>query len=173
MVVSWQIVVVVVGDVSARDERSSVCWEDDNTPSVGEVFVGVLDVIFGQFGTSLVLAINGVECICIDDGRSEQRWCGVWGVACVSMLSMASSPCRVVLERLCWCEKAWSYRALLAALPTLPKSCVVVNEHLPASFWAKLGSRLSRSKASLMVTMICRIRCGQGLIVAWDSLRCM
>ena len=28
-----------------------------------------------------------------------------------------------------WCEKAWSYGALLAALPTLPNSCVAVKEH--------------------------------------------
>ena len=50
---------------------------------------------------------------------------------------------------------------------------LVVNEHLPASFWAKLGSRLSCSKASLMVRMICWIRCGQGLIVACEAVRCM
>ena len=62
-------------------------------------------------------------------------------------------------------EKAWSYNARFAALPTLPNSCVAVKAHLPASFCASEGCSELVSMACCRVVVICWIRCWQGLIV--------
>ena len=81
------------------------------------------------------------------------------------MSIMASIPCLAGLSRCVWLEKAWSYNALLAALPTFPKSCVAVKAHFPASFCANEGCRKLVSIACFKVVVICLMRCWQGLIV--------
>ena len=107
-------------------------------------------------------------------GEKVEGWSGQRrGCECCKMLAMAMRPCRVVLDSWCCCEYVWSYNARLAARPTLPNSCDVVKAHLPASFWAMLGSSWLVCSACWMVWMMWRTLSGQGLIVTCDSVRCM
>ena len=57
------------------------------------------------------------------------------GMECWRMLSIAMGPCLVVPEMVVWWEK-------------------LLNEHLPATFCAKLGSRVCWSSAVWIVWMI-------------------
>ena len=67
------------------------------------------------------------------------------GEQCCRMLCSAVSELSVCVSLL---EKALSYKARSAALPTFPKRCVVVKEHLPASLRACSG-----------VICVCRCSC--------------
>ena len=66
------------------------------------------------------------------------------------------------------CEKASSYSAGVAALPTLPKSCVDVKEHFPASFCAVAGSKVFCCSACCIAVVMFLMRCGHGLIVMFS-----
>ena len=71
------------------------------------------------------------------------------GEQCCRTLCSAVSELSVCVERWPLLEKALSYKARSAALPTFPKRCVVVKEHLPASLRACSG----------VICCVCRCSC--------------
>ena len=46
-------------------------WEYHDSPTVGKILVRLLQVFFGKFGATFVMAVNGVEGIGVNDGRGE------------------------------------------------------------------------------------------------------
>ena len=60
--------------MSTGDHWGLVGREDHYPPSIGKIFVSLLEVIFGEFGASFVLAINGVKGICVNDSWRKGRW---------------------------------------------------------------------------------------------------
>ena len=47
---------------------SLISWEYHYPPTVGQVFVGLLQVFFCKFGATFVVAVNSVEGIGVNDG---------------------------------------------------------------------------------------------------------
>ena len=62
-------------------------------------------------------------------------------------------------------EKALSYSALSADRPTRPNRCVVVKEHLPASFLACSGAIWCVCRCIWSWLQMCWTRSGQGATV--------
>ena len=97
-----------------------------------------------------------------DNGR-------VFGLQCDRISVSAMMAVLVAVLIVLDVEKDLSYNARNGALPTRPKRCVVVKEHLPASLLACSGVMLSVCKWLCNSVRSRWTRCGHGLTVMWFS----